>query len=62
MRADGEKPREVIAGPGDDTFPLVFWSPMGAGYLFNGGTIPRSRTAPRASSIDSMNTATIQLS
>jgi hypothetical protein len=27
MRANGEEPREIVAGPGEDTFPLVFWSP-----------------------------------
>jgi serine/threonine protein kinase len=34
IRASGEQPRRIVAGPGDDTFPLVFWSPDGRRLAF----------------------------
>ena len=34
MNADGKQALQLIAGPGDDIFPLVFWSPDGRRIAF----------------------------
>lgn len=32
--ANGEDPQRIVAGPGTDTFPLVFWSASGKGLAY----------------------------